>query len=391
MKQLKSRCYVLPRSGIKVFSMSRLAGVAALQLALAACSIAPGMKMQQSATLPVSGAAGQAQTEKLPVPTTEITLSSIDQISSETEHRSDASISALLAHAQAYTVGPGDVLQITVWDHPELAAALGAQPPANARTYDPPPGFVIDEKGYLRFPYVGSLRVEGMTIDEVQQRLTEQLGKSFHNPQVTARIASFRAKQVYVDGEVRTPGAQAINDVPTTLYDAISHAGGFSSAADQSRITLTRNGQSYDINFTKMLQRGLNPSKIMLRPGDLVRVAAREENGVFVLGEVGKPLTALPQRSGQLTLSDAISQAGSINSTTADAAQLYVIRGVGKGAHVYHLDAASPVSMVLANRFELQPKDIVYVDGNGLVRFSRVLNLLLPGITAGLYAGLVTK
>ncbi|MFT4068084.1 MAG: polysaccharide biosynthesis/export family protein [Paraburkholderia sp.] len=349
------------------------------------------MKMQPSATLPVSGATEQAPAGKLPVPTTEVTLSSIDQISSEIQHRDDASISTLLAHAQPYTVGPGDVLQITVWDHPELAAALGAQPPADSRTYDPPPGFVIDDKGYLRFPYVGSLRVDGMTVDDVQQTLSAQLGKSFHNPQVTVRIASFRAKQVYVDGEVRTPGAQAVNDIPTTLYDAISHAGGFSPAADQSRITLTRNGRSYDINFTKMLQRGLNPSKIMLRPGDLVRVSAREENGVFVLGEVTKPITALPQRSGQLTLSDAISQAGSINSNSADAAQLYVIRGTGKDAHVYHLDAASPVSMILANRFELQPKDIVYVDGNGLVRFSRVLSLLLPGITAGLYAGLVTK
>jgi polysaccharide export outer membrane protein len=140
-----------------------------------------------------------------------------------------------------------------------------------------------------------------------------------------------------------------------------------------------------------MLQRGLNPSKIMLRPGDLIRVSAREENGVFVLGEVTKPITALPLRSGQLTLSDALSQAGSISSTTADAAQLYVIRGLGKDARVFHLDAASPVSMILANRFELQPKDIVYVDGNGLVRFSRVLSLLLPGINAGLTAGLVTK
>ena len=47
--------------------------------------------------------------------------------------------------------------------------------------------------------------------------------------------------------------------------------------------------------------------------------------------------------------------------------------------------------MILANRFELQPKDIVYVDGSGLVRFSRVLGLLLPAINAGLTAGLVSK
>ncbi|WP_175051777.1 polysaccharide biosynthesis/export family protein [Paraburkholderia sediminicola] len=371
--------------------MSRLAWIAALPLVMSACSVAPGMKMQGTATLPITSATEQAPAEQLPVPMTEVTLSSIDEIRSEAERRSDESASALLGRSQAYTIGVGDVLQITVWDHPELAAALGSQPPANARVYDPPPGFIVDDTGYLRFPFVGNIRVEGMKVDEVQHKLAAELGKSFHDPQVTVRVASYRAKQVYVDGEVRTAGAQSINDIPTTLYDAISHAGGFSPAADQSRITLTRNGRSYDINFTGMLQRGLNPSNIMLRPGDLIRVSAREENGVFVLGEVTKPVTALPLRNGQLTLSDALSQAGSINSATADAAQLYVIRGLGKDARVFHLDAASPVSMILANRFELQPKDIVYVDGNGLVRFSRVLSLLLPGINAGLTAGLVTK
>jgi len=349
------------------------------------------MKMQQEAGLPLVSATGHAPVEHLPVPIIEVTLSSIDAMASEAQRRDNVDAQTLLGRGRAYTIGPADVLQITVWDHPELAAALGAQPPANTRVFDPPPGFIVDDAGNLRFPFVGSLHVEGMTVDEVQRKLAAELGKSFHDPQVTVRIASFRSKQVYVDGEVRTPGAQSVNDVPTTLYDAISHAGGFSPAADQSRITLTRDGHSYEINFTGMLQRGLNPSNIMLRPSDLIRVSARDENGVFVLGEVAKPVTALPLRNGQLSLSDALSQAGSINSTTADAAQLYVIRGLGEGARVFHLDAASPVSMILANRFELQPKDIVYVDGNGLVRFSRVLSLLLPGINAGLTAGLVAK
>jgi polysaccharide export outer membrane protein len=47
--------------------------------------------------------------------------------------------------------------------------------------------------------------------------------------------------------------------------------------------------------------------------------------------------------------------------------------------------------MLLANNFELQPHDVVYVDNNGLVRFSRVLNLLLPAINAGLTAAVLTK
>jgi polysaccharide export outer membrane protein len=197
---------------------------------------------------------------------------------------------------------------------------------------------------------------------------------------------------VYIEGEVHTPGSQAVNDIPMTLYDAIGRAGGFSAAADQSRIVLVRDGVERRIDLTEMAEQGRNPSKMVLRNGDLVRVLPRDESGVFVMGEVNKPVTALPMRNGRLTLSDAIAQAGSLNANTADAAQLYVVRGMqDEQPQVYHLDARSPVAMVLANQFQLKPKDIVYVDGNGLVRFSRVLSLLLPAINAGLTAAIATK
>jgi polysaccharide export outer membrane protein len=153
-----------------------------------------------------------------------------------------------------------------------------------------------------------------------------------------------------------------------------------------------RDGVSYQLDLAKMLARGENPSKIVLQNGDLLRVVSRDESGVYVMGEVNKPSTAYPLRTGALTLSEALAQAGSINSNSADAAQLYVIRSSqGTNPEVFHLDARSPVSMILANEFQLQPKDVVYVDGSGLVRFSRVLSLLLPAINAGLTAAIVTK
>jgi polysaccharide export outer membrane protein len=228
--------------------------------------------------------------------------------------------------------------------------------------------------------------------NHAEVRLAQQLGKTFRDPQVTVRVASFRAKQVYLEGEVHTPGSQSINDIPMTLYDAIGRAGGFSATADQSRIVLVRDGVERRINLTEMAEHGQNPSRIVLRNGDLVRVMPRDESGVFVMGEVNKPVTALPMRDGRLTLSDALAQAGSLNANTADAAQLYVIRGAqDEKPQVFHLDAKSPVAMLLANQFELKPKDVVYVDGNGLVRFSRVLGLLLPAVNAGLTAAIATK
>jgi polysaccharide biosynthesis/export protein len=358
---------------------------------LCACTVAPGMRMRQPANLPLESGTTPKEDTQLSVPITDINLGLIARMR-EDARTSQQDWRGLMAAPAAYSVGPGDVLQITVWDHPELAAALGPQTQTGTRTADAPAGFVVDQDGTLQFPYVGRIHVAGLQTEAIQALLQKTLGKTFQAPQLTVRIASFRAKQVFIEGEVHTPGTQPINDIPMTLYDAISRAGGLATTADQSRIALVRNGVRHEINLTAMAEHGQSPSRIVLQNGDLLRIPARDDFGVFVMGEVNKPVTALPMRSGKLTLSDALSQAGSLSSTSADAAQLYVIRGNESAApHVFHLDASSPVAMVLANQFDLQPKDIVYVDGNGLVRFSRVLSLLLPAINAGLTAAIVTK
>jgi len=226
----------------------------------------------------------------------------------------------------------------------------------------------------------------------VQRKITADLGKVMVKPQVTVRVASFRAAQIYIDGEVSKPGAQSINDIPMTLTEAVNRAGGFSPTADQSHVVIVRGDKTYYVNVAQMLHNNQNPSKIVLQNGDLLRVQSREDYGVYVMGEVNKPATVLPMKDGKLSLGEALSQAGSVSSNSADAKELYVIRGgPGIKPQIWHLDATSPVSMLLANQFELEPKDVVYVDSSGLVRFSRVLNLLLPLVNAGLTGAIVTK
>ncbi|WP_347879235.1 polysaccharide biosynthesis/export family protein [Burkholderia sp. BCC0405] len=299
---------------------------------------------------------------------------------------------ALFAAPAPYAIDAGDVLQITVWDHPELAAAQGNPGTQQVRPADPPAGFVVDQAGNLAFPYVGELHVAGMNTSEIQSALRARLSKWFVAPQLTVRVASYRANRVYIDGEVHAPGAQSLNDTPMTLFEAVARAGGFTADADQSRMTLVRDGAAYPVDLSGLIRERVDPSRIVLRNGDLLQVGARDQFGVYVMGEVNKPTTALPQRNGRLTLADALSQAGSVNQGTADPKQTYVIRaGADRQAQVFHLDGRSPVSMVLANEFELQPRDVVYVDSTKLARFGRVLAQLLPAINAGLTAAIVTK
>lgn len=379
MKFLRRRCVHLLTS-------------ATVSVALSACAVAPGMRMNTPATLPVTSGSENVPPIEMQIPISDINIALIEKMRAAEMQASTDQVRQLLGKSGAYTLGVGDVLQITIWDHPELTAALGAQTQTNGHPYDPAAGFVIDNNGNVEVPYGGSVHLAGLRIDQAQQAVYASLVKSFIKPQVTVRVASFRAKQVYVDGEVHAPGGVPISDTPMTLYEAISRAGGFSPTADQSRMILVRDGVSYRLNLSRMLERDQNPSNILLKDGDMLKVVSRDDNGVFVMGEVNKPVTAIPMKNGKLTLSDALSQAGSLNTGTADAAQLYVVRGSqGVAPQVFHLDAHSPVSMVLANQFELQPKDVVYVDGNGLVRISRVLSLLLPAINAGLTGAIVAK
>jgi polysaccharide export outer membrane protein len=360
---------------------------------LSACAWVPGQHMAMPPSLPVTTADNGDVTSDMPVTVKQIDLTLIRQIhAAQTSSVQATTDLNLFAKPAGYKVGPGDVLQITVWDHPELAAALG-QSAVNTRVADAAPGFVVGSEGNIQFPYiVRPIHAAGKTPEQLQREIYTELSKVFVKPQVTVRVESYRASQVYVDGDVRTPGAQSINDIPMTLTEAVGRAGGFMPTADQSRVTITRNGTSYPVNVAQMLKAGKNPSNIMLQPGDMLHVNARDENTVYVMGEVVKPTAVTPLRDGTLTLAEALSQAGNLSPTTSNARQLFVIRQVpGDEPVIYHLDAKSPVSMLLANQFPLEPKDVVYVDNSGLVRASRVLDLLLPAINAGLTTAVLTK
>ena len=168
-----------------------------------------------------------------------------------------------------------------------------------------------------------------------------------------------------------------------TLIDAINRAGGFLPTGDQSQIILKRAGSIYRLNLLQLFQKGMDPAGIMLVNGDVVQVLSRDESKVFVSGEVTAP-RALVMHNGQLTLNEALGEAGGVNVTTADEQQVYVVRKTTKGPVVYQLDATSPGAMATAEEFELNPKDVVYVAPSGLANWHRGISLLFPGALTSL-------
>ena len=181
---------------------------------------------------------------------------------------------------------------------------------------------------------------------------------------------------------MRTPGLQALNDIPMTLPEAIGRAGGVTALADRSAIAVTRGNTTAVVNLPQLTARGINPTSILLRNGDLVRVLGREEAKVFVMGEVLRP-SSQTLRNGRLTLNEALGDAGGVSQVSADPRQIFVVRAANtETPEIYHLDARSPTAFALAEGFELKARDVVYVDPVPLVRWNRVISLILPRAAA---------
>gem|GEM_PF-5210441 len=204
-----------------------------------------------------------------------------------------------------YQVGPQDILLVTVWDHPEISLPLG-----QFRT-DNGAGMVVDEDGYLFFPYVGKLAVKGLTTSQVREALTTQLGNVLRNPQVDVKVIAYRSQKIFVGGEVRNPAVYNVTDVPFTLAEAVNRAGGFSATADDSRLLLTRGNRTWKLNFHALMGTGNRIGQILLKDGDSLHVSSAAENTVYAMGELVRP-GSIPMMHGNLTLAQAISDAGGI-------------------------------------------------------------------------------
>jgi polysaccharide export outer membrane protein len=293
-------------------------------------------------------------------------------------------VQRLFAQPQPYTIGTSDIISVTVYDHPELQPLGGA---VITQGGDPTgisaaPGFIVDEQGFIFYPYAKRVKVGGLTESQAAEAIEQRIRHVIKDPQVSVRIAAFRSRRAYVDGEVRTPGTQVFTDVPMTLSEAINRAGGITPAGDRSAVSLTRNDVTTVIDLIRLQELGVNPGRILLQSGDIVTVRSREDRKVFVMGEIARP-AALPMRNGRLTLNEALGEAGGPNLGTASTGQIYVIRNVGQDSPaLFHLNASSPTALALAETFPLQPRDVVYVDAVPLVQWNRIISLVLPSAQA---------
>lgn len=274
-----------------------------------------------------------------------------------------------------YLVGVGDILNITVWDHPELTAPAGPQqaPFANGRLVRP--------DGNLFYPYIGEVQAAGRTIEDLRSDIAERLTRYIESPQVDVAVIHFGGRKVTLTGAFDKTGIQALTTVPLTLPAAVGEAGIDTAEADLAGLILKRDGREYRLDLDALNRGGARLDSIYLKDGDQLHLPYNDRKRVFILGEVVSP-GPLHYKTRSISLSEVIGAVSGLRQETSAPKAVYVIRGIEdlktRKATVFQLDAKSPTAMVLAAHFEMQPQDVVFVGAAPITRWNRFISQVVP-------------
>lgn len=289
-------------------------------------------------------------------------------------------------HPERYRVGPGDVLKVIVYGHPELTNPMGTSGSSDMQ------GQLVSADGTMYFPYVGKIHVAGLTLEQIRKKIADKIATYIRQPQIGVRVIRFLSKRVFISGDIAKPCSVPLTNIPLTVLRALDECQTLVSPQKEGpfgiqNVDLIRNDKVYHLSLNELYKLG---TPIPLQAGDRL-IVDDSASRVFMVGEFAKQ-TALPYSTGGMTLGDAIADAGGISLATADASGIYVIRGfmnpqpnmdpkdgvITLHPKVFHLNAGSVDALVLANNFQLEPRDIVYAAPASLVNFNRALALLTP-------------
>ena len=261
------------------------------------------------------------------------------------------------AYAQEYTLGPEDVLQVSVWLHPELEKSVA-----------------IGSDGSLIFPPAGEIKAAGLTTRQLADRLGERLSTYLRQTTtVTVTVTQYLSRSVYVVGAVGRPGRYGFQNMPG-LVDLISQAGGAQSGADLSRVqVIRREGEARRVltaDVGSALRDGIGTDLPPLRPGDTVVLNSKDggaysgspADGVAVLGEVLKP--GLYAVGSGLDVFMLMAQAGGF-TTRANLRLVRVVSPAGSSTEVRTLNLKSAFEKKGFAPVLVKPGDVVFVTPSG--------------------------
>lgn len=164
--------------------------------------------------------------------------------------------------AEEYNMNAGDHLQIQVMGHGDLTGT-----------------YIVRTDGKIDYPLIGTVEIEGKTIDGLTQELKERLAEYIVNPLITINIAKMGTTRVFVLGEVQRAGLHELTKSHRAL-DAIGAANGFTDKAAKKKVYLIRSGKEDNIqylNFNAYLKKGDMSQNPVLHEGDCLYLTSNHK------------------------------------------------------------------------------------------------------------------
>ena len=240
--------------------------------------------------------------------------------------------------------------------------------------------YLIDQDGMIDLPFVGKVKLDGLTINEAQNILIDVISDFYKNADLQIKIEEFNSSKIYIVGAVRNQKTIKLDQKPIRLIEAAIEANFNPSSQDKifgTKGFLRRDNEVYKINIANAFSGSDDKENFFLKKNDVIFID-RNSDAIHVFGEVSKPGIYFPNIDYSLT--ELISTSG-LNQLTANAKKVYVIRekfNTFLEVDVFQLDVRNPINLISGRKFMLQAKDIIFVPPTEIVKWNRTISLLLP-------------
>ncbi|AOI98849.1 polysaccharide biosynthesis/export family protein [Burkholderia sp. LA-2-3-30-S1-D2] len=278
---------------------------------------------------------------------------------------------------------PGDVIKVLISDDNMAGTTVFAPLAQGGTVFDK---VRVNSDGEISLPYMGTKKVSGKNLDQVEAIIRKGVMGRASEPQVHVELVNDLSSSVLVAGAVKSPGRYSALQGPLTILDAINQAGGPVLEPYLINVVLRTGKKVSAYNYQDLLSGGNMP---VPPKSEIILNRARER--FVAMGAVGKPgLHDLP--SSNPTLLEVLGSVGGLSERSANPQGVFVFRladTVEKGkpeAEVFHLDMREPVSMFLAKKFLVLPEDTIYVTNAPTYELQKIIAPIVQVMLLGRYA-----
>jgi polysaccharide export outer membrane protein len=276
-----------------------------------------------------------------------------------------------------YIIGPGDTVQILFPTDKNVNNITSR-------------GLTVNSVGEIEFPYLGNYNISGFTPAEAKELLVAALSDLYVNPEIFLKITEFKSNKAFISGVIgggMDPGGSSVNtkminlnNVPINIPQALDKAGvSFSEATPNPFLILNRNQKNHivDLGF---ITNNANPN-IYIKNNDIIYLPSPGNQKVYLTGALKQDqILNFPTT---MTLSEAL--LGNIDKKIANLQEIYILR-VNQTVNsqlrgiAYRIDLKSPTSLMLADKFYLLDKDIIFVSTYKLTRWNQTMARMLSSL-----------